>query len=167
MTLNYLLTKYFFSLSKPITLSSYLKFEFDNPRTEKEIEYAKRFLTDQYDSGIIGVLPPHSKEDIVTLKMIVKSLRDAYSKDDEYVNSFFKGYKGNNLFDYFARMRCIILFEDEGEVQRIENSYQEMRKKGETGFVLLDDDRPILRNSESLIDYNCLLALLSHTEGNE
>ena len=86
---NFLLTKYFFPLSKPITLSGYLKVEFDNPRTEKEIEYAKRFLTDQYDSGIIGVLPPHSKEDVVTLEMIVKSFRDAYSNEDEYVKSFF------------------------------------------------------------------------------
>lgn len=164
---NFLLTKYFFPLSKPITLSGYLKVEFDNPRTEKEIEYVKRFLTDQYDSGIIGVLPPHSKEDVVTLEMIVKSFRDAYSKEDEYVKSFFKGYKRKNLFDYFARMWCVIRFDDEGEVQRIENTYQEMREKGETGFVMLDDDNPIWRNSESLINYSYLLALLSHTEGNE
>ena len=113
------------------------------------------------------MLPPHSKEDVVTLEMIVKSFRDAYSKEDEYVKSFFKDYKRKNLFDYFARMWCVIRFDDEGEVQRIENTYQEMREKGEAGFVMLNDNHPIWRNSESLINYSYLLALLSHTEGNE
>jgi len=164
---NFLLTKYFYPISKPITLSGYLKVEFDNPRTEKEIEYAKRFLTDQYDSGIVNVLPPHSKEDVVTLELIAKSFREAYSKEDEYVKDFFKGYKRKNLFDYFARMWCVIRFDDEGEVQRIEDAYQEMREKGENGFVMLNDDHPIWKNSESLINYCYLLALLSHTEGNE
>ncbi len=171
---NFLLTKYFYPLEKPITLSGYLRVQFDNPRTEKEIEYAKRFLTDQYDSGIVGVLPPHSgvlpphsKEDVVTLEMIAKSFRDAYSKEDEYVKDFFKGYKRKNLFDYFAKMWCVIRFDDEGEVQRIDSAYQEMKDKGEKGFVLLEAEHPILKNTEILLNYTPLLALLSHTERKE
>jgi hypothetical protein len=164
---NFLLTEYFFPMSEPIILSDSLRFTFDNPRTEKEIAYAKKFITNQYDSGLIGVFPPHSKEDIITLELIVKSFRDAYSKENEYVRSFFKGYKRKNLFDYLAKMWCVVRFDDEGEVQRIEESYQEMREKGQKGFVLLNEGHPILEHSESLVNYSHLLSLLSHTEGKD
>ena len=161
---NFFLTNYFYPIPEAIILSASLGFTFDNPRTEKEIAYAKKFITDQYSSGLVNALPPHSKEDIITLELIVKSFRDAYSKEDEYVNDFFKGYKRKNLFDYFAKMWCVVRFDDEGEVQRIDESYQKMQEKGQKGFVLLDDDHPILRNSESLINYSHLLSLLAHTE---
>jgi hypothetical protein len=161
---NFLLTSYFYPLSESITLSDSLRFTFDNPRTDKEIDYVKKFITDQYESGLVSVLPPHSKEDIATLETVVKSFRDAYSREDKYVRDFFKGYKRKNLIDYLTMMWCVIRFDDEGETQRIEESYEEMRGKGQKGFVLLDKDHPIIRNSEALVNYCNLLSLLAHME---
>jgi len=164
---NFLLTGYFYPLSGPITLSDSLRFVFDNPRTDKETEYVKRFITDQYDSGLVSVLPLYSKDDIATLETVVKSFRDAYSKEDEYVKNFFKGYKRKHLVDYLAKMWCVIRFDDEGEVQRIEEAYQEIREKGQKAFVLLNNDHPIIENSEALVNYCNLLSLLAHTEGKD
>ncbi len=167
MPKNFLLTKYFFPIRQNITLSRRFGFEFDNPRTDKEIAYVKRFITDLYESGVIGVIPPYSKEDVVTLESIVKSFRDAYSKDDEYVKEFFKAYKRKNLFDYFAKIWCVVRFDDAGQSEQLDEMYQEMREKGQKGFVLLDDKNPALINAQSLINYCHLLALLSHNEGKD
>ncbi len=167
MPKNFLLTKYFFPIQQRITLSSHFGFEFDNPRTEKEIAHVKRIITNTYNSGIVGVLPPYSKdEDIVTLELIIKKFRDTYSKDDQYIKSFFRSYKRRYLFDYLARMWCIIRFNDDGVSEDLDTIYQEMKEKGQKGFVLLDDNNPALVNSESLINYCHLLSLLSHSEGN-
>lgn len=167
MPSNFLLTKYFFPLSQPIPLSSFLNFEFDNPRTDQEIAYAKRHISDLYESGIVGVLPQHSKEDVVTLDLVVKSFRDTYSKDSEYVKIFFRGYKKKDVFDYLAKMWCVIRFDDRGEIESIDNAYKEMHEKGEVGVILLNDESLIAKNSETLVKYSDLLALLSHTEGKD
>lgn len=167
MPKNFLLTKYFFPLQEPITLSQQFGFQFDNPRTDKEIAYAKHFIIDLYESGITSVIPPSSKEDIVTLELIIKRFRSAYSKKDEYVKDFFQGYKRKDIFDYFARMWCVVRFDDEGASDEVDEMYENMRREGRKGFVLLDDNSPILQNSQLLINYCHLLSLLSHTEEKE
>ena len=167
MSTNFLLTKYFYPISHPITLSNYFNFKFDNPRTEQEIEYVKKFLTDQYESGIVSMLPPYSEDDIVTLESIIESFRVAYSEEDEYVKKFLKGYKRENLFEYFARMWCVIRFDDEGETERLERIHKEYQEKGVNNFFVLEDNHPIIRNSEALINYSYLLAIISHTENDD
>jgi hypothetical protein len=167
MPTNFLLTKYFFPLQEPITLSQRFGFQIDNPRTDKEIAYAKHFITDLYESRITTVIPPHSKEDIVTLESIIKRFQGTYSKSDGYVKEFFREYKRKNVFDYFAKMWCVIRFNDEGASDEIEEMYQDMKEKGQKGFVLLDDNSPVMLNSQLLINYCHLLSLISHTEGKE
>jgi uncharacterized protein YqgQ len=164
---NFLLTKYFFPIQQPITLSRRFGFEFDNPRTEKEITHVKRFITDLYDSGVISVIPPYSKEDVVTLELIIKRFGSVYSKNNEYVKNFFRPYKRRYLFDYLAKMWCVIRFNDDGVSEYIDEVNQEMREKGQKGFVLLDDNSPALLNAQALINYCQLLSLLSHNEGSE
>ncbi len=164
---NFLLTKYFFPIQQPIALSHRFGFEFDNPRTEKEIAYVKRFITDLYNSGVISVIPPYSKEDVVTLELIIKRFGNVYSKNNEYVKNFFRPYKRKFLFDYLAKMWCVVRFNDGGVSKYIDEVSKEMKEKGQKGGVLLDDNSPALLNAQALINYCQLLSLLSHNEGSE
>lgn len=164
--MNFLFTSYFYPLSGPMDLSKQLKFSFDNPRTEKEVEYARRYLTDWYESKNQRPLPVFSKEeDIVTLETILTSFRDTFSSQDNYIKEFFASYKRKSIFDLFAKMWVVARFDDEGEVARLGEERKRMREAGEQGFVILEDGHPIIRNSSKLVGYSHLLSLLSHTEG--
>jgi hypothetical protein len=165
--MDFLLTSYIYPLSEQIILSTHLNFCLDNPRTDSDISAVKRYLIESYDSGQDIRLPVQSDENIITLEDILFKFRDLFSHSDEYVASFFRSYDRDMIFDFIARMWVIARFDDEGETQQILKEREEMLKAGQVGIIMLENEHPIVRNSEKLADYSYLLSLLSHTEGSD
>ncbi|MEN3334162.1 MAG: hypothetical protein V7641_3527 [Blastocatellia bacterium] len=132
--MNFLLTSYFWPLASPITLSNHLKFSFDNPRTKPELDYARQYLKDLYESKKARPLPIHSEEDIVSLETILVDFRDTFSERDEYIREFLASYKRKNIFSYFAKMWIVARFDDEGEVARITRRTRANARGWRAGF---------------------------------
>jgi hypothetical protein len=63
-----------------------------------------------------------------------------------------------------AKMWLIARFDDEGQTKLLRQQTSILRQRGEIGFTMLDDDHPIVKNSEKLDDYCYLLSLLVHSQ---
>jgi hypothetical protein len=169
--MNFLTTFYVYPLPEKIILSRHLDFYLDNPRTEDEISTIRDYLREAYDAGREGRGLFQSYEPVETLENILIGFRDVFAGSDGYVASFFDTYERESIFEFIARMWVVVRFNDEGQSQLIHEGLQVLRDgllerpQADKAYVLLEDDHPIVRNSERLINYSYLLSLLIHSEG--
>lgn len=173
--LPFLFTKYFFPLSEPIVLSEFLGYKFDNPRTEKEIDYVYNRLN-YMEENMNKIYKPY-------LNGMKNKFIKKYSEHDEYTKKFFdhekkikKEMSGLDKYDpspireiadsyFLAKICCIIRFNDDGEIAEKDKIYNAKKYEEEQGKdSLLDDNNPLVRKVKAVINYSHLLALLSHNE---
>lgn len=159
--MEFLLTFFIYPLQEPLTLSSQLGFNLDNPRTDDEIETVKEYLLRAYESGYDYKFPIYSEEAIVTLESILHAFRDGVSEEDSYLKDKFYQYERESIFDFLASIWIIARFEDEGIGEELREEHKKLREEGKFGFFILDDDLPHIKN---LANYCSLLSLLIHTE---
>lgn len=165
--MNFLMTFYIYPLSEEIVLSHHLSFNLDNPRTDEEISIVKDYLLKAYDSEGDEQIPIHSNEPIETLENILLDFQEEFSGSDEYIARFFHSYERDKIFEFIAKMWVIARFDDEGEIQLINEGLRQREAQGLSSVVWLDNDHPIVHNSERLVSYSYLLSLLTHSEGSD
>ena len=169
--MNFLTTFYVYPLPEKIILSRHLDFYLDNPRTEGELSTVKDYLLEAYDAECEGRFLLQSYEPVETLENILIGFRDVFAGSDEYVARFFDSYEREHIFEFIARMWVIVRFNDEGQTPLIHEGLQVLqdgllqRPHADKAYVLLEDDHPIVRNSERLINYSYLISLPTHSEG--
>lgn len=175
--MNFILTKFLYPLDKKIILSKKLKAYFDNPRTEEEIAYISEYIkiSENPKKHIVQhaffIAPSREDAGEISKDFLVANFKDflnAYKKKvstkNEYIQKFFDKESKNITNDpigVVAKIFVIIRYDDEGEIEKIKKMNFEMRKKGEKGFVMLEDEHPIIKNSNNTISLTYLLSLLS------
>ena len=165
--MNFLLTTFIYPLKEPLPLLDKLGFYWDNPRTDEEIEFVKKYLEQTHDATDAFRFPPTADEDIISIDYLVRTFRDALGDKDRYVNLFFKDYVPEMVFSFLAKMWVVIRFNDQGESLALRKVYEEAKQAGQHFLIILEDDHPIVRESNRLVDFSYLLALLIHTEGED
>lgn len=169
--MNFLTTFYVYPLPEKITLSRRLNFSLDNPRTDDEISTVKDYLLQTYEAEREGRFLLKSYKSTDELESILFDFRDLFAASDEYVAKFFDSYERERIYEFISRMWVVARFDDEGEsrlihagVELLHDELMIRPQASEFAYVLLENDHPIVKNSERLISYSYLLSLLAHSE---
>ncbi len=170
--MNFILTKYIYPIPKELSLSGVLKISFDNPRTQKEIDYIVEYIRyseepqhAKYDNYFI--LPTKWPEEIaaISLEETLNLFFDKFSLIDPYVKKFRSKHFDTDIFETIAKMWVIARYDDEGQLKALQEEAKRMADEGEHGFFMLESEHPIVKNSDNLVNYSYLLSLLIHTQG--
>lgn len=165
--MEFLITGFIYPLSEPIILSEKLGFRLDNPHTDFEISIIEEYLNRAYESGYDYKFPIFSDEPIVTLEEILFNFREKFTAEGQYVADYFETYNRDSFFKFLAGIWVIARFDDEGLGQELREAHKELVKEGHHGFIMLEDDHPIIQNSKKLTNFCYLLSLLIHSEGDD
>ena len=116
-------------------------------------------------------LSDHSDEEVKALisllERVITDFCNYCSNQDHHVKNICKTYRRENLFEFIAKMWIVARYDYEGEIATLNERRKQFQEKGEVVVTLLDDDHPILRNSNRLVEYSSLLSLLIHTQRDE
>ena len=170
--MEFLITSFTYPLKEKILFSKHFNFYLDNPRTKEEVDIVKHFLRRSYNSGHDLKIPPKFKDDelnekFITLEKLIADLYEMfYSKNEEFTD-FFDKHQKKSIFDFVARMWIIARFDDEGESKRLRKEKRQYKKQGTPVVIVLDEEHPIIKKSNILLDYSYLIALLAHTESED
>jgi hypothetical protein len=168
--MNFVLTKYIYPLETKRLLSTRLNIFLDNPRSKEEIEVVARYIRysedinhSEYDHNFI--IPTDGMDDYaLTVNGIVHGFLEAYSGKDSYIRDFYQQNRDDDIFNLLAKMWVVARFDDEGQIAALKEEWNEMVKEGHQGFFLLEDEHPIIRNSNILLNYTHLLSVLVNGE---
>ena len=164
--MNMLFTRWFYPLRKPISLSDSPRFVLDNPRGA-EIADVAEVLDENYHRQLEGFFPPTAEPEYISIDWMLSQFRSRFGVSDPYVEETLAGRDPNSVFESLAKLWIVARYDDEGVEKKLKQSAEQMRKDGQVGFFLLEDDNPIIRNSTRLRNYLSLLSLLVHSEENE
>lgn len=172
--MNFFLTTYIYPIESPVILSEALRFTLDNPCTPEEIGIIRNYLEvslnspdEAYEHEYSARIPIEKIDDVFTIQQSLEDFEQKFSQADSYVKEFFRLNKTNDLLMLLSKMWIIARFDDEGESERLAQIAKEERAQGHVGFFLLEDENPILKNSNKLINYSHLLSLLIHNAPEE
>jgi len=164
--MQFFLTSYIYPIEKLIVLSNTLNISLDNPRTKEEIHLVEKNIKTSLDSpdetyeyGYHSRIPiTHERTDILTLESGVENFYEHHTHD-EYVTRFRKENSDESVIRQLAAMWVIARYDDDGEVESMKE-FASSTEDGTRGFFLLDDENPIVKNSDNLVGYSHLLSLL-------
>jgi hypothetical protein len=162
---NFLFTRWLYPLQEPIVLLKEPYFALDNPRF-KEIKKIASLFEENYQHQLRYFLPPSAGDKYISLDWIISRFRDNFSSSDRYVKKVLAKHNSDFVFESLARIWIIARYDDEGTEKKLEQSAKRLFKKGQKGLFLLEDDHPIIRNSDKLWNYLSLLSLLIHSQVN-
>jgi hypothetical protein len=163
--MNFKLTSFIFPIEKPILFSNHFKLYLDNPRTKEEIDHLTSLFVLSYESENNTLrLPIESDEPIFTLSRIVENFNRVFQEESKYIEQIVKSYRQEDIYEYIAKMFVIVRFEDMGEYQRLQEE-KESEEEGTISLVILEDEHPIIKNSNNLKQFCSLLSLLINDEG--
>ena len=160
--MNFLFTRWLYPLRAPIVLLEHPRFVLDNPRSD-EIQEVASLLHEQ----LPGFFRPSAEEGYISLDWGISQFRARFGLSDPYVEEVLTGHDPDHGWESLARIWVIARYDDEGMEKELRKSTEQMRKDGEIGLIVLEDDNPIIRNSTKLGNYLSLLSLLIHSEGND
>lgn len=161
--MNFLFTRWLYPLREPIPLSESPHFVLDNPRSD-EISEVAALLDENYHSQLERFFPPTAEEQYISLDWMLLQFRMRFRQSDPYVEQILAEHGPDSVFESLAKLWIVARYDDEGVEEEMERSAERMRKDGQLGFFLLEDDNPIIRNSTKLRNYLSLLSLLIHSE---
>jgi len=164
--MEFLLTSYIYPLESPIELSLNLRFSLDNPRTERETEIVREYLSRSFNLEGTNNLPLDTEDGFVSIKSTLIEFRNRLSCFDPVVRQRFDTYTGEDTFAFLASIWVIARFDDDGLGESLRQEQDTMSEKGMRGFFLLGDDHPLVMKPALLGNFCCLLSLLIHTENN-
>jgi len=170
--MNFILTRFIYPLSEALILSNALKISIDNPRTPTEIEYIAKFIRysedlehTKFEQHFILPAKPLDEVAATSLEEAIELFFEKFSLIDHYVSKFRDQHLNADVFEILAKMWVIARFDDEGQIQALQKEAKRMAAEGKHGFFMLESEHPIVKNSNTLVDYSYLLSLLIHTEG--
>jgi len=168
--MNFLFTNYYYPLETKMTLSSVKKFYLDNPRTEEEINFVKEKIKDFHINRSGFRFPPRANKKYISITSMLRDIYNHYKTDiylKEQFEKHFSPTSNDKVYEFMARIIIIARFDDEGESEKIQETFAEIEESGLKSFVLLEDENPIERNSRELHEFSYLISLAIHTEENE
>jgi hypothetical protein len=146
-------TRYVRPLRDPVPLAPSLGFFLDNPREPEEIEVLEAFYRE-------------------TLKLPGAKRSESLAWWDKGINEYLRAGDLTVASDptvdamgRLARMAVVARFDDENTSAEIRTLRDEFDPSVGPGFILLEDDHPLVRNDKALGAFCALLSLLVHTEG--
>ena len=161
--MNALFTKWLYPLERPIPLSESPHFVLDNPRSDEIAEVAA-LLKENYPRHE-GFFPPSADDQYVSLEWMISQFRNRFGPSDPYVEEILAEHESDSVFESFARIWIVAKYDDEDVEKEHRRAAEQMRKDGQNGFFLLEDDNPVIRNPTELQNYLSILSLLIHSQG--
>lgn len=169
--MNFLMTDYIYPLSEKIPLSKSLNLWLDNPRTEEEIAAVSNYIAEAHSAAHKIDLSNQEDEEtealISLLEKIVADFCNYCSETDTYIEEFCRSRKDETVFEFIAKTWIVARYDDEGEIKALRETHKKFQEEGEAVVTILEDDHPILKNSNQLVEYSSLISLLIHTQGEE
>jgi len=160
--MNFLYTKYFYPFEKPLIVSKYFNYEFDNPRTEEEIAIARKSLHEELKNGKaislgFGLFKIPSIFFLDSAKDALSKFKELFKDKESYFNNFFEYYNSEDTISLIARMLVIIRYPKNLE-EKWNKELDELSSKTFTTTALQE----IIESSpwKELINYSYLLSLL-------
>jgi len=164
--MNLLFTRWLYPIREPIFLSDSPRFVLDNPRGEEIADVAK-LLDESYNRQLEGFFPPTAEPEYISIDWMLSQFQSRFGASDPYVEEILAERDPDSVFESLAKLWIVARYDDEGVEKELQQSAEQMRKDGQVGFFLLQDDNPIIRNSTRLRNYLSLLSLLINSEGDE
>lgn len=172
--MSFLLTNFIWPIKKPIPVSEYFNFVFDNPKTKEEIKLVRNVIQKSWDlSEILDDFHhqrfPTKKEvpndDVVTFETIIKDFLDYHFEKEEALKKL-RIIEGNSsaIIDFYTKNWVIIRYKNKevaDENKRLQKKYKEMKKTKEKFLFLLDDDHIFFKREKQLLDFSHLISLFS------
>jgi hypothetical protein len=158
-----LLTLYICPIPERITLSHKLQYFLDNPRTEEEVQAVKDLLV-KLHAKYPSVVPLESNEPIVTITNTISQFYAAFSKDNEYIKSFYDQNKEIDVFEFVARMWIVVRFEEAVEHEVLSGEIAGFTQDGEVMFEIAEQATIRVDIPEDIIKYGHLVSLLLREE---
>jgi hypothetical protein len=165
--MSFLFTSWIYPLKSPIVLLENPRFALDNARSYEEIQQVASLLRDSYQDQLANFFPPLAEEGVTSLDWMVSAFRKRFGTADSYIEEVLSDHSPETVFESFARIWVLARYDDEGQEEILGRASNDMRKDGQEGFFLLEDDHPIIRNSTELWNYLSLLSVLIHSEDDE
>ena len=169
--MNFLMTDYIYPLSEKILLSEGLNLWLDNLRTEEEITAVSNYIAEAHTASHRIDLSDQEDEEtkalIGLLEKIAADFCNCCSETDTYVEEFCRFSKHETVFEFIAKTWIVARYDDEGEINALREARRKFQEEGEAVVTILEDDHPILRNSNQLVEYSSLMSLLIHTQVGE
>ncbi len=174
----FLLTKFIYPIKKPIKLSEYFDFVFDNPRNAEEIETVAKLIkkswdlsenVDSYRHQRLPMQKEKQDEDCLTFESVIYRYLKKYN-DGDFAQKEIKKIqnKKEKIIEFYAKNWVIIRYDTNEMVvehERIEQIAEKMRtsdKKDKTiSLILLDDDNVFDDRENQLSSYSSLLSLMN------
>jgi len=162
--MNLLFTRWLYPLREAIPLSDAPRFVLDNPRGDEIAEVAE-LLDESYHRELEGFFPPTAEPEYISIHWMISQFISRFAPADPYVAEVLGDHRSDSVFESLAKLWIVARYDDEGVKKELQQSAEQMRKDGQLGFFLLEDDNPIIRNSTRLRNYLSLVSLLVHSEG--
>ena len=172
--MNFLFTTYIFPIKEEIVLSKELNLVLDNPRTKDEINLIKENLKVSFDSpdamykhdSFMRLPISNTNKDIISIELILNTFYEN-NMHMPYINEFYSLNKNDDILEQISKMWVIARFDDEGESKRLHDASKKITEDGQNCFIMLNENNPIITNSENLLNFSYLLSLLINNESDE
>jgi hypothetical protein len=122
-------------------------------------------LEENYQHQLRYFFPPSAKK-YISLDLIISRFRERFSIADEYVKKTLANHNKDVVFKSLAKIWIVARYDDEGTEKKLKHLQRQSLKKGQKSLFLLEDEHPIISNSNKLWNYLSLLSLLIHSKGN-
>lgn len=166
-SMNYFLTQYCFPLEEKICVSKKLDFFLTNPETEEEINEIAEFFkeSNEDENGFPPTNADINFENFITIENTIHKFKENFENNYNSVKTFFqKEVDERNIYRLLAKMTIILKFDYSSAKEAYLKDCKEFKEKHILGFVLLDNNNPLISNSKKAINFSFLLSLLFHTE---
>ena len=162
-SLNLLPTFFLFPLEKPVPLFPSLGMFLDTPRSDEEIKAVVGYLKKwQGAHGPRRKIPKKwEKVKMFTEVDALEILADQDEPDYEYLKSFLKTQGSRGMGEKLARMWIMIRFEDKGIRKNYQKQVKAIRRSGNIGGIILNEDDPLLVLPKQALALSHLLSLLA------
>jgi hypothetical protein len=157
--MTFAITKYIYPLESSILLSGSLNYIIDNPRTEKEIEIVKNFISESLNESKeeTSTMAPLGMRLVLSLGDLKKGLEQ---KDNTgYALQYYKNNMQKPLVDILAETWVILRFSDEEEFTKIANNREELFRT-----IIGNDNSEYATKFNELANYCHVLSMLFHNE---
>jgi hypothetical protein len=163
--MSFLFTTWIYPIRTPIVLLENPRFILDNARSHEEIRLVASVLKGSYEDQLRSFFPPSAEEGVTSLDWIISEFRKRFGTADSYVEKVLSDHSPETVFESFAKIWVLARYDDEGQEEILRRASDNIRNEGSEGFIVLEDDHPIIRNSTELRNYLSLLSVLIHSEG--
>lgn len=166
--MEHFLTQYIYPLEREFVLSKKLDIKLDNPRTEKEIEIIRKYLSvslnspdEAYQYNPRLRIPIEAPPEIVSIQGGLQNFKNTYQNINQYISDFFQNQSREDCFAMLAKMWVIARYGVNSEFYKSTESPQTSNAIKQNPLFFGDEDDPCMVN---FLSYANLLSLLTTSD---